>query len=102
MSGVLPYVPTTPFTFCPVTCSDSSPRRALDGGKGGTALVSAAVRRSPRWVKEGGWLLLELGGDQVADVRAMMTEAGFGEIELLQDDDGDVRGVAACRETVVP
>jgi len=102
MTGVLPYVPDDALHLLPRDVQRFEPRRALDGGKGGTELVAAAVRRSPRWVKEGGWLLLEIGGDQVAEVRVMMTEAGYGEIEVLQDDDGDVRGVAACRGTAVP
>lgn len=51
------------------------------------------VRRSPRWVKGGGWLLVEVGGDQVAEVTAMFIESGYGDVDVLEDADGDPRGM---------
>ena len=54
-------------------------------------LLSAAVARSTRWPRPGGWLLLELGGDQAATVADEMEAAGFREIAVLEDDEGDDR-----------
>lgn len=55
--------------------------------------MSVVVRRSPRWVKRGGWLLLEVGADQVAEVTAMFTESGYGDLDLWEDADGDPRRI---------
>ena len=93
MTGVLPYVPDDAFHFLPRDVQRFEPRRALDGGKGGLELLSTVVRRSPRWIKSGGWLLLEVGGDQNDEMTAMMAESGFGDIGMLQDADGDPRGI---------
>ncbi len=98
MAGVLPYVPSDALHLLPRDVQRFEPRRALDGGRGGTELISTAVGHSLRWVKDGGWLLLEVGGDQVSEVTSMMTGAGYGEIEVLEDEDGDARGVAGRRK----
>ncbi|HLY82544.1 MAG TPA: hypothetical protein VKQ71_06140 [Acidimicrobiales bacterium] len=93
MTGVLPYVPRDALHLLPHDVQRFEPRRALDGGEGGLDLLSRAVRRSPRWIKPGGWLLLEVGGDQVAGVAAMLAQSGFGAIDVIHDDDGDPRGI---------
>ena len=95
--GVLPYVPDDALHLLPRDVLAFEPRRALDGGAHGLALVSAAVARSPRWVRPGGWLLLELGGDQATAVTDLLEDAGYGSIEVLEDGDGDPRGIAGRR-----
>ncbi len=94
MTGVLPYVPAEAIRLLPPDVQRFEPRRALDGGPGGLELVSALVERSPRWIKVGGWLLLEIGGEQLDDVSRMLRGSGFDDIEALEDDDGDLRGIA--------
>ena len=37
--------------------------------------------RSPSWVRPGGWLALEVGGDQVPAVAALFEAAGYGALE---------------------
>jgi len=71
------------------------PRLALDGGADGTDLLAEVARRSPRWLRPGGWLLLELGGDQAEPMGRLIREAGFEEADVMIDDDGDARAVAA-------
>ncbi len=93
MTGVLPYVPTDALHLLPRDVQQFEPRRALDGGRRGLAVVSVAVTTSPRWLKRGGWLLLEIGDDQVAETTALFADAGFVDVELLEDGDGDVRGL---------
>jgi release factor glutamine methyltransferase len=94
MTGVLPYVPSDALHLLPRDVQAFEPRRALDGGRHGLALVSEAVATSPRWLKHGGWLLLEIGPDQVKDTTTLFGQAGFVDLELLEDGDGDVRGLA--------
>jgi release factor glutamine methyltransferase len=93
MTGVLPYVPTDALHLLPRDVQQFEPRRALDGGQRGLALVSEVVATSPRWLKRGGWLLLEIGADQVGETTTLFAHAGFVDLELLEDGDGDVRGL---------
>ena len=97
MTGVLPYVPTEAILLLPRDVAAFEPLVALDGGEGGVRLLAEAVRRSVRWLRPGGWLLLELGGDQLDAVRSLMDAAGFGALAVIEDDDGDVRGVYGRR-----
>ncbi|MEA2828312.1 MAG: release factor glutamine methyltransferase [Actinomycetota bacterium] len=97
MTAVVPYVPTDELSFLPRDVVAYEPRPALDGGPGGLRLLSAVVRLSPRWLRPGGWLLLELGGDQAPTVAAAMTAAGFVDIAVLTDEEGDDRAIEARR-----
>jgi len=96
MIGVLPYVPDDALHLLPRDVQAFEPRLALDGGAGGLSLVARAVERSPRWLRRGGWLLLEIGGDQAPAVTAMLAGSGYRRIEVLDDEDGDPRAVMAC------
>ncbi len=93
MTGVLPYVPTEMLHFLPRDVLRFEPRRALDGGTGGLDVLATMVAQSPRWVRPGGWLLLEAGEDQVAGLRELFAASGFGSNVVLRDGDGDPRGV---------
>ena len=97
LCAVLPYVPTGALHLLPRDVVAHEPRLALDGGPDGLDLVGTLVARSPRWVRPGGWLLVEVGADQVDRVADLVTDVGFGSLELLVDGDGDARGVAGCQ-----
>lgn len=97
MVGVLPYVPTGALRFLPHDVREFEPVGALDGGEDGLALVSRAVRRSHLWVRDGGWLLLEVGSDQADPTIDIFVEAGYEEVGVIEDGDGDVRGVYGRR-----
>ena len=93
LTGVLPYVPRDALHLLPRDVQRFEPRHALDGGDRGLEVLTTMVGRSPRWVRPGGWLLLELGGDQVGAMTALMTTAGYRAVDVLVDDEGDPRGI---------
>jgi len=95
LCAVLPYVPTDALHLLPRDVRDHEPRRALDGGTDGLALVGELVARAPRWVRPGGSILLEVGADQIGPLTGLLESAGFGSTEVLLDGDDDPRGVAA-------
>lgn len=97
MTAVPPYVPTGSLPFLPRDVVAFEPRRALDGGEDGLELLSMIVARSARWLRPEGWLLLELGGDQARAVTVEMEAAGFEEVTVLRDDDGDDRAIEGRR-----
>ena len=97
LTSVVPYVPTDRLPFLPRDVTAFEPRLALDGGEGGLRLLPPVVARSTRWLRPGGWLLLELGGDQAAQVAKEMAAAGFVATAVLQDDEGDDRAIEGRR-----
>ena len=97
LTAVPPYVPTDELRFLPRDVRRFEPVAALDGGPEGTDLLAEIARRSSRWLRPGGWLLLELGGDQATALREPLRRAGFEKPEIIRDAEGDPRGVVARR-----
>ena len=95
LAAVVPYVPSDQLGLLPRDVRAFEPRLALDGGAGGMVILEQAVRRSPRWLRPGGWLLLELGGEQAGPIGELLREAGFDPPEVLRDEEGDPRGICA-------
>ncbi len=97
LCGVLPYVPTAALGLLPRDVLAFEPRVALDGGPDGLRAVTAVVVASGRWVRPGGWLLLEVGSDQIPAVTELFEVSGHHTIEVLVDGDGDPRAVVGRR-----
>jgi release factor glutamine methyltransferase len=95
MTAVVPYVPTDVIRLLPRDVRAFEPRLAIDGGADGTDLLAEVVRRSPRWLRPGGWLLLETGGDQAEPIGRLLGEASFEGADVMVDDDGDPRAICA-------
>lgn len=93
MTAVVPYVPTDALRLLPRDVVAFEPDHALDGGEGGLRMLRSVVLRSARWLRPGGWLLLELGGDQAAPVARDMQDAGFLDMAVLTDEEGDDRAI---------
>lgn len=93
LCGVLPYVPGSALHLLPRDVLDHEPRMALDGGPDGLALVTRVVRAGPRWLAPGGWLLLEVGADQVDPVTTLFEDGGYDSLRVIHDGDGDPRGI---------
>ena len=95
LTAVVPYVPTDAIRLLPRDVRVFEPRLALDGGADGTDLLAEVVRRGPRWLRPGGWLLLELGGDQAAPIGRLLDRFGFGDVDLMVDEDDDPRAICS-------
>lgn len=95
LTAVAPYVPTGALPFLPRDVVAFEPRLALDGGDDGLRVVRRVVACSRRWLRPGGWLLLELGGAQAGPVTAAMEAADYADVTVLRDEEGDDRGVEA-------
>lgn len=67
------------------------PRMALTSGAEGLDAIRQIVRGAPTHLDAGGWLLLEHGHDQAAAVRALLTQAGFTDVETRRDFGGNDR-----------
>jgi release factor glutamine methyltransferase len=95
MTAVVPYVPTEELHLLPRDVVAFEPRHALDGGPRGTALLVRVAELSVRWLRPGGRLLLELGGDQARALAPTMTTAGLSTFRVHRDADGQDRAIEA-------
>ncbi len=95
LTAVVPYVPTPSFRLLPRDVRTFEPRLALDGGADGLDLLDAVARRSRRWLRPGGSVLLEMGGDQVEPMKALLRDCGFDGVEVMADEEGDPRAICA-------
>jgi release factor glutamine methyltransferase len=91
------YVPTGDLRLLPADVQRYEPRQALDGGSDGLDVVRRVVAAATRLLRDGGWLLLEVGGDQDVLLAATLDRCGFDETDRWFDEDGDLRGLAVRR-----
>ncbi|MGC9960327.1 MAG: putative protein N(5)-glutamine methyltransferase [Acidimicrobiales bacterium] len=96
VTAVVPYVPTDELRLLPRDVTTYEPRGALDGGADGTTFLVCAAAEAVPLLRAGGSLLLELGGDEAAMLEPVLTGLGYRDVELLSDDDDDVRALI-CR-----
>jgi release factor glutamine methyltransferase len=65
------------------------PRLALDGGEDGLDFYHQMSRQVPPYLREGGWLLVEIGQGQGAKISALLEQSGcFRTPELVRDLSG--------------
>jgi len=95
VTAVVPYVPAEELHLLPRDVLEHEPRRALDGGPGGTTVLLRAVEAAERLLRPGGGVLLELGGDQAAAIGDALTGAGFVDVQIHHDEDGRDRAIEA-------
>jgi release factor glutamine methyltransferase len=100
--AVVPYVPTPELPLLQRDTFTFEAPLSYDGGFDGTDILRRLIRESPRFLTLGGTLLLELGGSQAGPLSDEMVRHGFGDLNILADEDGDVRGVAATFGHVAP
>ena len=72
------------------------PRSALVSGADGLDDLRRIVATAPAHLAPGGWLLLEHGWDQAAAVRALLTDAGFTQVQSRRDLAGIERCSGGC------
>jgi release factor glutamine methyltransferase len=97
MTAVVPYVPTEELHLLPRDVLANEPRRALDGGPRGMKVLALAAEAAARWLRPGGSVLLELGGDQADEMATTLTDVGLLEIRAHRDGDGQDRSMEARR-----
>jgi release factor glutamine methyltransferase len=93
--GVVPYVPTGDLRLLHRDALTFESTLSYDGGEDGTALLRRVVADSPRFLRPGGALLLELGGEQADALGADLGRRGYVDVDVLRDEEGDVRGIQA-------
>ncbi|MFH2064568.1 MAG: peptide chain release factor N(5)-glutamine methyltransferase [Pseudomonadota bacterium] len=89
-----PYIPTETIASLAPEISRFEPRMALDGGYDGLSDIRKIIHAAPDYMKPEGYLLLEIGFDQMKPVSEIAGDSGFyTDIEFIQDDAGHHRVV---------
>ncbi len=72
------------------------PRIAIDGGDDGLDFYRKISLETPRYLKKGGYVILEIGYNQLAYVTKLLERNGkFSDLEIFKDDSGIYRVVMA-------
>jgi release factor glutamine methyltransferase len=95
VTAVAPYVPSGVRRLLPADVQRHEPAHALDGGPDGLDVVRRVVAAAAARLVPGGHLLVEVGGDQHAELDGELCAHGFDAAHAWRDDEGDVRGVVA-------
>jgi release factor glutamine methyltransferase len=93
--SVVPYVPTPSLSLLPRDTFAFETTLSYDGGEDGAEVLRRVVCDSARFLRTGGALLLELGGDQAEVVHDDLVTHGYTDVVVHRDDDGDVRAIVA-------
>ncbi|MDD3279032.1 MAG: peptide chain release factor N(5)-glutamine methyltransferase [Lachnospiraceae bacterium] len=80
-----PYIATGVIPTLMEEVREHEPMLALDGHEDGLYFYRKIVGESAQYLNPGGRLLLEIGYDQAEALTAMLTEAGFANIEVQKD-----------------
>ena len=67
------------------------PQQALTSGEDGLNALRTIIEQAPQWLHRQGWLLLEHGHDQSADVQRLLHARGFAQVQGRTDLAGTVR-----------
>jgi len=86
----LPYIPTADIPGLSAEVSSFEPRAALDGGASGLDLIRVLCLQAPTLLKPDGWLFLEVGQHQAAEVAGLLSDV---PIWTATDVLRDLRGI---------
>ncbi len=78
------------------------PMQALASGADGLDDLRHLIANASTYLCRGGWLLLEHGYDQAQAVRALLRDAGFGQVQSRQDLSGIERCSGGQRPPQLP
>lgn len=80
-----PYIPTSEIEGLMEEVRLHDPWMALDGREDGLYFYRKIVEESSRCLKQGGWLLFEIGCDQGEAVSDLMRRKQYTEVRVVQD-----------------
>lgn len=80
-----PYVADRESGALPADVIDHEPHVALFSGVEGMGVIDRIVAAAPRWLRPGGWLLLEIGEHQRTLVLGLLTKGGWMDATVNDD-----------------
>ena len=80
-----PYISIKEMKTLQSEVRDYEPAQALTDGTNGLSIIEKIIKNAPCYLNENGFLLLEIGHLQSAEVKAMFDETIWREVESLPD-----------------
>lgn len=80
-----PYVPERERAYLPVDVAHHEPAVALYGDHDGLAVIRRLAADATNWITTGGYLVIEVGDRQGAEVSSILAASGYREIRVMQD-----------------
>lgn len=93
-----PYIATDDLPKLPVGVRDYEPKVALDGGPGGYAVIQRLAAQAHPRLKPGGFLIVEIGSPQEANVRRILSES-YQVAPTIFDHSGHPRVIKAKKHS---
>lgn len=91
-----PYISSAKVSKMNGEISDHEPVLAFDGGMFGTKIIQGLISQSPKFLKDGGWLLFEVGVGQGEFIMRLCEETNhYKTIESVSDSSGNIRVIVA-------
>lgn len=80
-----PYISDVDYAALPEEVQNHDPAQALRGGTDGLDHYRQILRQAPDRLTERGWVIVEIGATQAADVKQLGLKAGFEFINVHKD-----------------
>lgn len=93
-----PYIPEREWRELDITVRDHEPKLALVAEGDGLAIIHGIAQQARHFLRPRGYLLLEMGYNQMDRVWGMLKEMGYEELHAVKDYIGFPRVVVARRE----
>lgn len=92
-----PYITSAEIKKLMPEVKDFEPHLALDGDSDGLKFYKLIINQSKEYLNENGYILFEIGYDQGEQVKKLLFEKGYTDIEVLKDLGGNDRVVIGKR-----
>jgi release factor glutamine methyltransferase len=93
-----PYVARSMMGDLPAEIREFEPETSLtDQSEDGLGLVRALVDQAPRWIRTGGWILVEVSPDLSRRVGGILRRNGYRDVKSHKDSLGATRVIAGRR-----
>ncbi len=89
-----PYIPTAMIKDLPFEVKEE-PHIALDGAGDGLYFFRRIAKEAPNYLKDSGFLIMEMGDGQYSSVATIFRDNGFCDIEVFKDLNDKERVVSA-------
>ena len=80
-----PYVSDSEYEELMPEVKDHEPTLALKAGEKGLDIYERLISQAPEYLKQDGFMALEIGCSQAEDVSKLMEQAGFTDMKVVKD-----------------
>jgi len=91
-----PYVSLSEYNDLPVEIKEHEPKQAVTDEADGLKCLKEIIGEAPKYLKDEGTIVLEIGFEQKDNVNKLLQKAGFKSISFEKDLAGKTRFAIAC------